>query len=120
MIPTDNEMCGTMVLADDSVPDGLAGTAHAHGERQQAEDGHAVGVPRQQRLVDAHACEVVDVTGLGEADNRVNQHVGLAGAGRAHGELAVSTMHGVPGLEGDDFGPAKLVEMEAEFSGSIL
>jgi hypothetical protein len=117
VIATDNEVCSSEVLADDGVPDGLAGTAHTHGEWQQGEGSHAVGVAGQQRLVDADAGEVVDVTGLGEADDGVDEDVGLAGAGSADGQLTVSAVHGVAGLEGDDLGPAKLVEVRAQLSG---
>jgi hypothetical protein len=117
VVATDDEVCGTEVLADDGVPDGLAGTAHAHGKGQQGQGGHAVGVAGQQGLVDADAGEVVDVAGLGQADDGVDEHVGLAGAGSADGQLAVSAVHGVACLEGDDLGPAQLVEVRAQLRG---
>lgn len=119
VITAHNEVGSTVILADDSVPDGLAGTAHAHGKGQETQHGHAIGVARQQRLVYADAGEVVDVAGLGQADNRVDQHVGLTGAGGADGELSVGAVHGVARLEGDDLGPAKLVEVETELSGCV-
>jgi hypothetical protein len=62
---------------------------------------------------------VVNVTGLGETDNGVNQDIGLAGASSANGQLTVSTVHGVTGLESDNAGPAQLVEVNTEFGGSV-
>jgi hypothetical protein len=49
----------------------------------------------------------------------VDEDVGLAGTGSADGQLTVSTVHGVSGLEGDDLGPAKLVEVKAEFGWGV-
>ncbi|KFY70136.1 hypothetical protein V498_10389 [Pseudogymnoascus sp. VKM F-4517 (FW-2822)] len=106
VVAADDEVRRAMVLADDGVPDGLAGTAHAHGEGEETQDGHAVGVAWEQGLVHAHAREVVDVAGLGEANDGVDEHVGLAGARSADGQLAMGAVHGVTGLEGDDAGPA--------------
>jgi hypothetical protein len=119
MITANNEVCSAVILADNSVPDSLTGSAHAHGKGQETQHGHAVGVAGQQGLVHADAGEVVDVTGLGQANDGVDQHVGLTGAGGADSELAVSTVHGVARLESDDLGPAKLVEVETELSGSV-
>ena len=119
MVPTNDEVRRTVVLADNGVPHGLAGAAHAHGEGQEAERGHAVGVPREECLVNAHAREVVDVTGLREAHNGMDQDVGLLGACSTDGQLAVSAVHGVAGLERDDALPAELVEVGAELGGSV-
>lgn len=49
---------------------------------------------------------MVDVAGLCEADDRVDEDVYLAGAGGADGQLSVGSVHGVAGLEGDNAGPA--------------
>jgi hypothetical protein len=53
-------------------------------------------------LVDADAGEVVNVTGLGHTDHRVDQDVGLAGAGSTNSQLSVSAVHGVSRLESND------------------
>lgn len=119
VVTADDEVSRTVILADDGVPDGLAGTTHAHGEGQETEDGHAVGVAWQESLVHAHAREVVDVSGLGEADDGVDEHVGLAGARGADGQLAMGAVHGVTGLERDDAGPAQLVEVESQLGGGV-
>lgn len=114
VISSDDEVSGTVILADDGVPDGLTGTTHAHGEGQKTEDGHSVGVTGEEGLVDTDTGEVVDVTGLGETDDGVDQDIGLAGTGGANGQFTVSTVHGVSGLESDNSGPAEFVEVCAE------
>lgn len=119
VVTTNNEVGGTVVLTDNGVPDGLTGTTHTHGKAEQTQDGHAVGVAGQKSLVGADTGEVVNVTGLGETDNGVDQDIGLAGTSSANGQLTVSTVHGVTGLESDNAGPAQLVEVNTEFGGSV-
>jgi len=120
VVTAHNEVGGTVVLTDNGVPDGLTGTTHTHGQTQQTEDGHAVGVTGKESLVGTDTGEVVDITGLGKTDDGMDQDIGLARAGRADGQLTVSTVHGVTGLESDNAGPAQLVEVDAQFSGSVL
>ena len=119
VVTTNNEVGGTMVLPDDGVPDGLTGTTHPHGQGQETEDGHAVGVAGEESLVGTDTGEVVDVTGLGQTDDGVDQHIGLLGTRGTDGQLTVSTVHGVSGLEGDNPGPAELVKMNAELRGGV-
>lgn len=119
MVTADDEVGGTVVLADNGVPDGLTGAGHTHGKGQKTQDSHSVGVTGQESLVDTDTGEVVDVTGLGQTNDRVDQDVGLALAGSADRQLTVSAVHGVAGLESDDLGPAKLVEVEADLSGGV-
>jgi hypothetical protein len=119
VVTADNEVGGTMVLTDDGVPDGLTGTTHTHSQTEQTQNGHAVGVTGEESLVGADTGEVVNVTGLGETDNGVDQDIGLARAGRADGKLAVSTVHRVTSLESNDTGPAQLVEVDAQLRGSV-
>ena len=97
MVAADDEMCGAVILADDGMPDGFTGTAHAHSEWEETEDSHSIGVAREKRLVDADACEVIDVTGFCEADDGMDENVGLTLAGGTNSELTMSTMHRVPG-----------------------
>lgn len=120
VVTADDEVRGAVVLADDGVPDGLAGAAHAHGEGEEAEDGHAVGVSGEEGLVDTDTGEVVDVAGLGEADDGVDEDVGVVRAGGADGEFPVGAVHRVTGLESDNLGPAELVEVSAELSRSVF
>lgn len=118
VVTADNEVRRAVVLADDGVPEGLAGSAHAHSKGKEGESGHAVGVAREQSLIDADTGEVVNVARLGHADNGVDEDVGLLRAGSADRQLTVSTVHWVSGLEGDNLLPAKLVEVGAELGGS--
>lgn len=118
MVASDDEVRRAEVLADDSMPDRLAGPGHAHREREEGEVAHAVRVFGHDRLVDAHAGVVVDVARLGEADDGVDEDVRLPLARGADGQLAVRAMHGVARLEGDDLAPCELLEVRAEFGGS--
>ena len=119
LVTADDEVRCTEVLTDDGVPDCFAGTSHTHGEGEEGEVAHAVGVLGHNGLVDTDTGVVVDVTGLGETDDGVDEDVRLPLAGSADGELTVSTVHGVAGLEGDDLAPGDLVEVCAELSGSV-
>lgn len=119
VVTTDNEVGNTEVLPDDRVPESLTRTTHAHGEREQGKVGHAVGVAGHQAAVDTHASVVVDITGLGHADNGVDEDVGLTLASGADSELTVSAVHGVTGLESDDLAPCNLREVLAELSGRV-
>jgi hypothetical protein len=62
---------------------------------------------------------VVNVTGLGETNNGVDEDVGLARAGSADSQFTVSAVHGVSGLESDNSGPAKLVEVQTDLCGRV-
>ena len=97
MVTTNDEVCSTVVLADDRVPDGFTRTGHAHGESEKTKDSHTVGVTWENGLVDTDTGEVVDVTGLCKTDDGVDEDVCLAGTSTTDGELTVSTVHGVPG-----------------------
>lgn len=119
VVTANDEVGGTVVLADNRVPNGLAGTAHTHGEGKETESGHTVGVAGEKGLVDTDTGEVIDITGLGETDDRVDKDIGLAGTGSADSELTMSTVHGVASLESDDLGPAKFVEVSAELSRGV-
>jgi hypothetical protein len=76
-----------------------------------------LGVRRHESLVRADTGVVVDVSGLGEADDGVDEDVGAVLAGGTDGELAVSAVHGVTGLEGDNLAPCDLLEVGAELGG---
>ena len=119
VVPPDDEMRGTVVLADDGMPNGLPGPTHPHRQRQQAQHGHPVGVPRQQGLINAHPREMIDVARFGQPDDGVDQHVGLAGARGADGEFAVGPVHRVARLEGDHPGPAEFFEVDAQLGGGV-
>jgi hypothetical protein len=118
VVTTDDEVGSTVVLSDNGMPESLTGTTHAHSKGKEGEGGHAVGVSGQESLVDTDTGEVVNVTGLGETDDGLDEDVGLLRAGSADRQLTVSTVHGVSGLESNDLLPAKLVEVSAELRGS--
>lgn len=61
---------------------------------------------------------MVYVARFGETDNGMDEDVCLVGSGRTDGELAVGTMHGIAGLEGDDTSPMEFSKMCSEFGGS--
>jgi hypothetical protein len=63
---------------------------------------------------------VINVAGLCETDDGVNEDVGLPLTRCAHGQLAVSTVHGIACLEGDYFAPCQFFEMRAKLRRSIL
>ena len=113
VIAAHDEVRAAVVLADDRVPHGLARTAHAHRERQQAQRGRLLGIRLHEMLVAAHAREVVDVARLRHADDRLDQQVRLDVLRRAERELLVRAMHRVARLERDDLAPAELLEAVA-------
>lgn len=119
VVTANDEVSGSVVLADDGVPEGLTGTSHAHGQGQEGEGCHSGRVAANDGLVDTDTSEVVNVTGLGQTNDRVDEDVGLARAGSADSQLAVSAVHGVAGLEGNDTGPVELLEVGTELSGSV-
>ena len=118
VVTADNEVGRTVVLTDNCVPQSFTGTTHAHGQGQQSQSSHTVGVSRQKSLVDTDTGEVVNVTGLGHTNDGVDKDVGLLRSGSADRQLTVSTVHGVTGLESDNLLPAELVEVRAQLGGS--
>lgn len=119
MVTTDNEVGCSVVLTDDGVPDGFTGTTHTHSEWEKTKNGHTVGVSRKEGLVDTDTGKVVDVTGLGKTNDRVDEDVSLAGAGCADSQFTVSAVHRVSGLESDNLGPSELLKVETELGGSV-
>lgn len=119
VITSDNEMSGSVVLADDSVPDGLTWSTHAHGEWEETKDGHAVWISWEESLVDANTSEVVNVSWLGKANDWVNQDVGQVRPGSSYGQLSVGAVHGVSGLESNDAVPSQLVEVKSELGWGV-
>jgi hypothetical protein len=118
MVTADDEVGSTVVLSDNGVPESLTGTSHAHSKGKESESGHAVRVSGQKSLVDTDTGEVVNVTRLGETNDRLDEDVGLLRAGGADRQLTVSTVHGVSGLESNDLLPSELVEVSTELRGS--
>lgn len=131
VVTSNDEVGRSKVLADDRVPDGLAGTSHPHREGKESEGGHTVRVGVDNRLVDTdlrapsalksrpgydgtHSGEGVDISGLGESNDGVDKDVGEVLASSADGELPVSPVHGVSRLESDDTPPGELAKVRSE------
>ena len=114
VVAPDDEVRAAVVLANDRVPDGLARSAHPHGEVEERERRGLLGVLGEHGLVAAHARVVVDIAGLGQADDRMYQQVRLVLPGSTEGELLVGTMQGIARLERDDLAPAELAELRAQ------
>lgn len=119
VVTTNDEMGGTKVLANDSVPEGFTGTAHTHSEGKKCEVAHTVGIAGHDGFVDTDAGVVVNIAGLGETDDGVDEDVCLAIARGTDGEFAMGAMHGVARLEGDDLAPCELGEVRTELGGGI-
>jgi hypothetical protein len=114
MVAAHDHVGAAVVLADHPVPDGLARAGHPHGEVQEAHRRGRGRVVVKHGLVAAHAGEVVDVAGLGHADDGVDQQVGLRLLRGAEGEFLMRAVKRVAGLEGHDAAPAELAEIGAE------
>jgi hypothetical protein len=114
VVTTNNKVGSTKVLADDSVPHSLTGTGHTHSKGKESKVGETVGVGGDESLVGAHTSVVVDISWLGETDDGVDEDVGATLTGGADGELTVSAVHGVTGLESDNLAPGDLGEVGTE------
>ena len=77
MVATDNKVRCTIVFADDSVPERLSRARHAHCKRKKCEVCHSIRILGHDGLVDANTSVMVDVTGLGEANNRMDEDICL-------------------------------------------
>ena len=70
-------------------------------------------------MVDTHPGEVVDVAWFGQADNRVDEDVGLACSGSADGQFSMCSVHWIAGLKGNNPRPAEFFEMNSELCRSV-
>ena len=118
VVAADDEVGAAVVLANEGVPDGFARAAHAHGEGDEGELGGAGRVFADEELVAADAGEVIDVAGLGHADDGMDEEAGFDLFRGAEGELDVGAVHRVARLEGDDAAPALAGELGAQLGGS--
>ena len=114
MVAADDEVRAAEILADQRVPGRFARPCHAHGERQQAQHCRLLGIVRQQVLVAAHAREVIHISRLRHADDRVDQQVGLGFLRRAEGEFLVRAVYRVARLKRHHAPPAEFPEALAQ------
>ena len=80
---------------------------------------HTLRVGRHQSLVSSDSSVVVDISGLGQSDDRVNKDVGSSLSSSSDSELSVGSVHGVSGLESDNLSPCNLVEVGSELRGGV-
>jgi hypothetical protein len=119
VITSDNEVGGSEVFSDNSVPNGLSGSSHSHSQRKEGEVSHTFGVRGHERLVSSDTGVVVDISGLGKTDNGVDEDVGPSLTGGSDSKLSVGSVHGVSGLESNDLAPCELVEVVSELGGGV-
>lgn len=113
------EVGRAVVLSNDSVPNSFSRTGHSHSQRQQGQVRHTVGVLGHQGLVRSDSSVVIDISGLGQPDDGVNQHVGLSLSGSSDGQLSVCSVHGVSGLESDNLSPSHLLEEASQLGRGV-
>lgn len=77
VIATHDKVRRAVVFADYGVPNCLSRPRHAHCKRKECEVRHTIGIFGHDRLVDADTGVVVHVTGLGEANDGVDEEVCL-------------------------------------------
>ena len=70
-------------------------------------------------LVTTDSGVVVNITGLGHANHRMNEQIGFIVARRTESQFDVGTVHRVAGLESDYLAPTKLSESLTRFRGCI-
>ena len=119
MIATDDEVRAAVVLPNDGVPHALAGTAHAHGERQERQERGVERVRGDQRLIAAHPCVVIHVARLRHPDHGVHQQVRLDLLGGPQGQLLMGTVHGVPRLKRHDLAPAHPAKLGSQLGRGV-
>ena len=119
MVAADDEVGAAVVFANERVPDGFARAAHAHGKGDEGELGGAGRIFPDKELIAADAGEVIDVAGLGHADDGMDEEAGFDLLRGAEGELDVRAVHRVAGLEGDDAAPALAWRKSARSSAGV-
>ena len=115
VIAAYDKVCAAVVFADQPVPNRFARASHAHRKVQQRHRGGRCRILVQHRLVTAHAGEMIHIARLGQADNRVDQQVGLGFLGGAERQFLMRTVQRVAGLEGHNLAPAHFAEIGAQF-----
>ena len=119
VVAANDEMGAAIVGADQTVPHGLARASHTHRQRQERHRGGRGRIFIQNRLIAAHAGEVIHIAGFGHAHHRMDEQVGLGFFRGAEGQFLVRAVQRVAGLEGHNAAPAQLAEIGAQFVGRV-
>ena len=114
MVTANNKVGCAIIFADNSMPYCLTGPCHTHGKGEECEVSHAIWILGHDRLVDANASIMVDVTGFGETANGVYEDIRLVLARGTDSQLAVCSVHRVARLECDDLLPYELLKLRTE------
>jgi len=120
VVTANNEVGSAKILADNSMPDGLAWPTHSHSKGEKTQDGHSVGVAGEKSFVNANSGEVVDISRLCETDDWVDENICLTSTRGTNRQLAMSSVHWVSSLECDNLGPAELVKVKAELCRCVF
>jgi hypothetical protein len=80
---------------------------------------HSLGVRRHQCLISPNSGVVIDISRLGQSNNRVNEDVGSSLSSSSDGEFSVGSVHWVSGLESDNSPPREFVEVCSELGGGV-
>lgn len=80
---------------------------------------HSLRVGRHESLVSPDSGVVVDVSGLGQANNRVDEDIGPPLSCGSDSEFSVGSVHGVSSLESDNGPPRELVKVCSKLGGSV-
>src|SRR4029077_153727 len=116
MVAADDEVGASVVFADGGVPYGATRAANAHGERDKGEFGGAGRIFPNEELVTANTGEVIDIAGLGHANDRMDKKTGFDLFRGTEGKSDVGAVHRVAGLKGDDAAPALVRKIGAKLS----
>jgi hypothetical protein len=66
---------------------------------------HSLGVRRHQCLISPNSGVVIDISRLGQSNDRVNEDVGSSLSSGSYSEFSVSSVHRVSSLESDNSPP---------------
>ena len=119
VVGADDEVGAAVVAPDDGMPERLARSGHARGERQQRQRGEAVGIVASERLIAFHAGEMIEVPRPAGADARMDQNMRLGALGRLQRDLALEAVHRTPGMKADHAPPAEPGEEMAQILGRV-
>src|SRR6266581_8649829 len=99
MIAPDDHVRTTAVFSNNSMPNRLPRSRHAHGKRQEGKFRGATRILRQNCLKTSDAREIINVTGLGHSHCRMNQQTRFSLSTRTESQFNMGPMHRVARLK---------------------